>query len=138
MTWQRVSALSAPPVNPNWDPANWHLAQFIATSTQEPVIFTDWGMANQAIVTTRGRRQDLSDAWPSFLADDGARETLRRHGNSALYCLRMPKFESMRGNRDRFLNAAAERGLAPVRVQVFTNERGDEMIELIRLVPAAP
>ncbi len=137
MTWQRVSALAAPPVNPNWDPANWRLAQFMVTATQGPVVFTDWGMANHTIATTRGRRQDLSDAWPSFLTDDGALDALRRHGTAALYCLRMPRFESMRGNRDRFLAAAAALGLAPVRVQSFKTEGGDEMIELVRLVPAA-
>ena len=138
MTWQRVSALAAPPVNPNWDPANWRLGQYVASSAQDPVVFTDWGMANHAIATTRGRRQDLSDEWPSFLADGGATEAVRRHGASALYCLRMPQFENMRGNRERFLNAAAELGLAPVRMQVFSTEGGDEMIELVRLVPTAP
>lgn len=135
MTWQRVSALAAPPVNPNWDPANWHLAQFIATSTQEPVIFTDWGMANQAIATTRGRRADLIDAWIPLRSDGGALETVRRHGTSAIYALRMPKFEEMRGNRERFLNAAAELGVAPVRLDAFTAEGGEEMIELLRLEP---
>jgi hypothetical protein len=137
MTWQRVFALSAPPVNPNWDTANWRLAQCLSTSTQEPVVFTDWGMANQAIATTRGRRQDHSDAWPSFLNDDGALHMLRRHGTAALYCLRMPNFESMHGNRDRFLKSAAALGLAPTRVAVFASEGGTDMIEILRLVPAA-
>jgi hypothetical protein len=43
----------------------------------------------------------------------------------------------MRGNRSRFLDAAAAHGLVPVRVHAFTNESGDEMIEIIRLVLTA-
>jgi hypothetical protein len=137
MTWQRVSALSAPPVNPNWDAANWNMGQFVADSTAGAVVFTDWGMANHAIAVTRGRSGRIADAWPSFLSDTGAAEALGRHGTAALYCLRMPGFENMQGNRDRFLKAAAALGLAPVRVAAFANEGGTDMIELVRLVPAA-
>jgi hypothetical protein len=137
MTWQRVSALSAPPVNPNWDAANWNMGQFVADSTAEAVVFTDWGMANHAIAVTRGRSGRIADAWPSFLSDTGAAEALGRYGTDALYCLPMPDFENMRGNRDRFLGAAAALGLAPVRVAAFANECGTDMIELVRLVPAA-
>jgi hypothetical protein len=35
----------------------------------------------------------------------------------------------------RFLDAAAAHGLVPVRVHAFSNESGDEMIEIVRLVP---
>jgi hypothetical protein len=137
MTWQRVSALSAPPVNPNWDAANWTMGQFVADSTAEAVVFIDWGMANHAIAVTRGRSGRIADAWPSFLSDTGAAEALGRYGTDALYCLRTPQFEEMRGNRDRFGAAAAALGLVPVRVAAFANEQGTDMIELVRLVPAA-
>jgi hypothetical protein len=137
MTWQRVSALSAPPVNPNWDAANWRLAEHIATSTQEPVVFTDWGMANHAIALTRGRSGRIADEWTAFLTQESARDLLRAGDVSTLYCLRMPQFEEMRGNRDRFCAAAAALGLVPARVSAFANEQGTDMIELVRLVPAA-
>lgn len=137
MTWQRVYAVAAPPVNPNWDRANWLCGQYVATSTREPVIFTDWGTANHAIAATRGRSGRVSDWWPSFRSAEGASSALRMAAPSALYCLRMPEFEEMRGNRGRFLEAAAALGLAPVRVQAFTAEGGDEMIEIVRLKPAA-
>lgn len=138
MTWQRVDAVAAPPVNPNWDRANWVCGQHVATALREPVIFTDWGMGNHAIAATRGRSGRVSDWWPSFRSAEGARSAIRMAAPSALYCLRMPEFEEMRGNRGRFLEAAAALGLAPVRVQAFTTEGGDEMIELVRLEPAAP
>jgi hypothetical protein len=135
MTWQRVSALVAPPVNPNWDTANWRLAEFIASSTDQTVVMTDWGMGNQAIAVTRGRSGRVADAWPSFSSDRGAAEALDRHGMASLYCLRTPSFETMRGHRKRFLATAATRGLAPLRVAAFANEQGAEMIEVVRLVP---
>jgi hypothetical protein len=43
----------------------------------------------------------------------------------------------MRGNRSRFLDAAAAHGLVPVRMRAFTDESGDEMIKLVRLVLTA-
>ena len=137
MTWQRVAALTKPPVNPNWDRANWQLGQYVASSTQGSVIFTDWGMANQAIAAIRGRSGRLSDSWPRFRSADSASGEIRLAEPSALFCLRMPGFETMRGNRGRFLDAAAAHGLVPGRVRAFTNESGDEMIELVRLVPVA-
>jgi hypothetical protein len=136
MTWQRVSALSTPPVNPNWDRANWRLAEFIGSSTTGPVVFTDWGMSNQSIAVTRGRSGRLVDAWPSFHSEIGAVEGLRHHGTWSLYCLRMPAFEAMHGNRTRFLGAASDLRLVPLRVAVFANETGAEMIEVVRLLPA--
>jgi len=135
MTWQRVSALTAPPVNPNWDAANWEMGQFVADSTAEAVVFTDWGMANHAIAATRGQSGRLSDAWPVFRSESAAIEALRRHGTRCLYCLRMPVSEAMRGNRERFLAAAATLGLEPSRVAAFESEQGSEMIELVRLLP---
>jgi len=138
MTWQRVSALLVPPVNPNWDAANWQLAEYIATSTSEHVILTDWGMGNQAIAVTRGRTGRIADGWPWFTSEHGAANALRQYGRSALFCLRMPSFETMTGNRDRFLTAAAYLGLGPTRVEVFMSERGGEMIEVVRLEPLAP
>ncbi len=137
MTWQRVSAMSAPPVNPNWDAANWNVGIYIATSTDEPAVFADWGMANQAIALTGGRSGRIADEWTAFLTQESAEDLLRAGDVSTLYCLRMPQFEEMRGNRDRFLGAAAALGLAPVRVAAFANEGGTDMIELVRLVPAA-
>jgi hypothetical protein len=137
MTWQRVSALSAPPVNPNWDAANWNVGSYVATSTDEPVVFVEWGMANQAIALTRGRSGRIADEWTAFLTEESAQDLLRAHDVSTLYCLRMPQFEEMRGNRDRFLGAAAVLGLTPTRVAAFATEGGTDMIELVRLVPAA-
>ncbi len=138
MTWQRVDAVAAPPVNPNWDRANWLCGQYVATGLEEPVIFTDWGMGNHAIAVTRGRSGRMGDWWPSFRSVEGARSAIQVAAPSALYCLRMPRFETMRGNRGRFLDAAAAAGLQPRRVKVILSETGAEMIEIVRLVPAVP
>ena len=95
-------------------------------------------MANHAIAATRGRSGRVSDWWPSFRSAEGASSAIKMAAPSANYCLRMPKFEEMRGNRERFLSAAAALGLVPVRVQAFSAEGGEEMIEIVRLAPAAP
>lgn len=137
-SWHCVTLLRMP-TNANWDPANSALAAFAATRPAGDFVMADWGMGNQLLALTAGRRR-VDDRWPRFASLDSAVEALAALDPRRDHYLvrRLPGGENITATNRNVVAALAHLQLETRPVLVLSSVHGRPLIEVLLLPARAP
>lgn len=134
--WETTSAIAANRTEPRFDPELTRVAQILAWREEAMVVASTWGIANQIVAFSGGRRDAVHEPIYDDLELERVERTLAESSAGAVYLVEVPRYRDLFSARRERVQAAigAARwrevpvedeleGLSVVRVRKFANRR---------------